>query len=162
MSKKPKTRTVYRDKRTGRFASKATWTRSRARGGKRYVRSQEPIKRKPRAIRPTAPRITRPAKRPKKTEYQINVIYEPDKGAKVEVQISAIGPPGKTREQVLSAVEYRMNEESNPPGWTINIVFWEKFGKQFLGTDDLAWFRFKTLYPFVEVSVYDKTKKRML
>jgi len=29
---------IYRDKRTGRFASKKTWKRSKARGGKRYVR----------------------------------------------------------------------------------------------------------------------------
>jgi hypothetical protein len=162
MPKKPKTRTVYRDKRTGRFASKATWKRSRARGGKNYVRSQEPIKRKPRAIRPTAPRITRPATRPRKTEYQINVIYEPNKGAKVEVQISAIGPSNRTREQVLDAVEYRMQEETNPKGRTLNIVFWEKFGKQFFGTDDLAWFRLKIIYPFAEKEVYDKTKGRTI
>jgi hypothetical protein len=159
MPKKPKTRTVYRDKRTGRFASKATWKRSRARGGTRFVKQIERTSRKVAARKPT---VTRPARRPKKTEYQINVIYEPDKGAKVEVQISAIGPSGKTREQVLEAVEYRMNEESDPRGWTINIVFWEKFGKQFLGTDDLAWFRFRILYPFVEVSVYDKTKESTL
>lgn len=29
---------IYRDSKTGRFASKSTYTRSRARGGKRYRR----------------------------------------------------------------------------------------------------------------------------
>lgn len=33
-----KNRTVYRDKRTGRFVKKSTWQRSKRQGGKRYRR----------------------------------------------------------------------------------------------------------------------------
>jgi len=32
-------RTIYRDSETGRFASKSTWKRSHAQGGKRYRRT---------------------------------------------------------------------------------------------------------------------------
>jgi hypothetical protein len=33
-------RTVYRDTKTGRFASKSTWKRSKAQGGDRYKRQR--------------------------------------------------------------------------------------------------------------------------
>jgi hypothetical protein len=38
VAKKRKTITRYRDRQTGKFASKATWKRSRAHGGSRFRR----------------------------------------------------------------------------------------------------------------------------
>lgn len=156
MAKSKKTRTVYRDRKTGRFASKATWKRSRARRGKRYARS--------RLIQPTRTKrkSARPAKLPKKTEYQINVKYAANESSKVEVQISAIGPPNKNREQVLAAVNYYLDDGENLPKWEVHIVFWEKRGKQFFGDDDVAR---KTLARFLsgsDIEVFDKTKGRSL
>lgn len=61
MAKKKKTtRTVYRDSLTGKFASKATYKRSKAQGGTRYVRSSVsaqrlPTVRKPSAVVPALP-----------------------------------------------------------------------------------------------------------
>lgn len=43
----------YRDRKTGRFAKKSTWKRSKAHGGKRYKR--EKIKRKRKRIPPPPP-----------------------------------------------------------------------------------------------------------
>ncbi len=39
-SRKIQTPFVYRDKKSGRFTSKSTWKRSKARGGTRYVRQR--------------------------------------------------------------------------------------------------------------------------
>lgn len=58
-------RTIYRDRKTGRIVSKATWRRSRARGGKRYVAQRiglpkrKAAKRKPHT-RPRAPQGAAP------------------------------------------------------------------------------------------------------
>jgi hypothetical protein len=52
-------RVIYRDIKTQRFASRATWTRSRAHGGTRYKRTRISVSRK----RPPKP-ATRPATRP--------------------------------------------------------------------------------------------------
>jgi hypothetical protein len=46
---------IYRDRKTGRFASRATWKRSHARGSRRYVR--EKPKPKQRAIRKVPARV---------------------------------------------------------------------------------------------------------
>lgn len=107
-------------------------------------------------------------KRVLRTEYQINVRYEPSRGPEIQIQISAIGPSNQTREQVLDVVEQRMyadeEEDDNvtPKGWTLHIVFWEKFGKQSFGNDELAWTRLAAIYPKAKKEVYDKTKKRVL
>jgi len=106
-------------------------------------------------------------KPPKKTEYQINVVYEPAEGAKVEVQISAQGPSGKTREFVLQKVEYKIrlsmedleDEESDPLGWELHIVFWEKKGKQFFGDDAAAWRQLNFLFHEGEKEVRNKKGK---
>lgn len=50
-----KTRTVYRDKKTGKFASKSAWKRSKAKGGTRYVRQQVKHKKAPRPSPVEAP-----------------------------------------------------------------------------------------------------------
>jgi hypothetical protein len=42
-----RTQVIYRDTRTGRFASKATWTRSKAKGGTRYKRGRVTVEAKP-------------------------------------------------------------------------------------------------------------------
>jgi hypothetical protein len=47
-------RFIYRDTTTGRFASKQTWKRSKAQGGKRYKR--EKLKRKRKFIPPPPPK----------------------------------------------------------------------------------------------------------
>lgn len=45
-------RTIYRDKLTGRFAKRSSWTRSKAKGGKRYVRQTLTVKKKHKAPPP--------------------------------------------------------------------------------------------------------------
>lgn len=46
-------RIIYRDKDSGRFVKRATWTRSKAQGGKRYVRQK--VKQKPEPTPESAP-----------------------------------------------------------------------------------------------------------
>jgi hypothetical protein len=72
-------------------------------------------------------------------EYQINVKYKPSQGPKVEVQISAIGPVGRTRADVEQAVQERIDTGNSPRDWIINIVQWERYGRQFFGNDESAW-----------------------
>ena len=43
-------RTIYRDRRTGRFVSKSTWKRSHAQGSTRYVRTHATAQRVPRGV----------------------------------------------------------------------------------------------------------------
>jgi hypothetical protein len=58
-----RTSTRYRDKDTGRFVSKSTWTRSHAHGGTRYKRTKvlvrTPVKKK-RPVRVVPPEIEEP------------------------------------------------------------------------------------------------------
>lgn len=49
-------RTIYRDRLTGRFAKRSSWTRSKAKGGKRYVRQSLTVKKKPKAPPPRPPK----------------------------------------------------------------------------------------------------------
>jgi hypothetical protein len=65
-----------------------------------------------------------------KTEYQINIKYKPNFGAKVEVQVSATGPAGQTKEQVLEAVNFYMGSGNNLPEWDVHIRIWEKYGRE--------------------------------
>ena len=72
-----KRRTIYRDSKTGRFASRATWKRSRARGGTRYKRTRIKIARG-RAGRPLPkpPRLV-PSKLPTRPqEWLTSFTYE--------------------------------------------------------------------------------------
>ena len=62
MPKKKKRRLFYRDTRTGRFVKKATWKRSRSRGGTRYKRTAETAGVKKRRV---TRRITKPGIRRK-------------------------------------------------------------------------------------------------
>jgi hypothetical protein len=106
-------------------------------------------------------------KRVLRTEYQVNVRYEPTRGPELQVQISAIGPSNQTRQEVLDVIEIKMYEEEEegervPKGWTLHIVFWEKIGKQSFGDDDRAWKALAAIYPKAEKIVYDKTKKKEL
>jgi len=58
----------YRDKKTGRFVSKKTWQRSRARGGKRFLRERIASKEAPRKRKPKLPKSRpRPRALPKET-----------------------------------------------------------------------------------------------
>ena len=158
MPKKPKTRkAVYRDKKTGRFASKATWKRSRARGGTRFVReSTKEIK-----TSRTRKRVPRPAIRPKKHEYQVNVKYSPNPRNDVHVQISAIGPANATREEVIAAIDYYIEPETdgnNLPEWKVQINFWEKYGKQSVHDDEQARNNLRRFFFDADVEVTNKTK----
>jgi hypothetical protein len=106
-------------------------------------------------------------KRVLKTEYQVNVRYEPMRGPEIQVQISAIGPSNRTRQEVLDIIEIKMYEEEEegekvPKEWTLHIVFWEKIGKQSFGDDETAWKHLASFYPKAEKTVYDKTKKKEL
>jgi hypothetical protein len=111
----------YRDSKTGRLVSKSTWKRSKAQGGKRYKRERQ------------SPQRSMPEPG---NEYQINVKYKPsEKSTKVEVQISAQGPKGASREQVISAVEYRRKHGQDKKGWEVNIVEWKKGTKKFKSSE---------------------------
>jgi hypothetical protein len=70
-----KTRTAYRDHKTGRFVSKAVWKRSRARGGDRYKRerisAQKP--KKPARLPISKPR---PAAEPEVFEFVVSFSYD--------------------------------------------------------------------------------------
>lgn len=69
-----KTRTIYRDGKTGRFASRSTWKRSRAHGGIRYRRGKLKIPKRQRARR--IARTVRPAARPIKDLRSIKSILQ--------------------------------------------------------------------------------------
>lgn len=161
-------RTVYQDKKTGRFVSEATWKRSRARGGKRYVRkTQHKTSRTPSSRRGDVRAVARrrPARPPKKTEYQINVRYTATTSNSVEVQIAAIGPPNRNRKQVLRAVDFYLAEENdgeNLPGWTVHIVFWEKHGVQFFGDDEVARRQLRFFLRDADLEVIDTEKDKAL
>lgn len=83
-------------------------------------------------------------KRAGRGEYQINVKYKPsDKKSKVETQISVKGPKGKSREEVISAVEHRRKTGSDLPGWETRIVEWKRPGysvKASTGWHELGFF----------------------
>lgn len=102
----------YRDTRTGRFVPKSTWKRSKVHAGKRYKREKQ-----------------RP--REEEEEYQINVKYKEGKQSKIEVQISAQGPAGKNRQEVIEAINIRRETGHNPQGWKIDIIEWRKASQTF-------------------------------
>lgn len=188
MPKKPKKRVLYRDKKTGKLVSKATWTRSRTHGGTRYVRKASATKkRSKRAVRRPIPRhkasrkrvtgkrvrkVKRKRKAPRKRlqrhEYQINVKYIPKEGAKVEVQIAAFGPPGQTREQVITAVDYYLDEGENMEDdegnivWEVHIRFWERYGRQSFGDDESARMHLKFFVGDADLEVTNKTTGKTL
>lgn len=153
MPKTPRTRIFYLDTKTGRFASKATWKRSKQHGGTRYVR-----------------RVVKPKKRKKKnlkTEYQINVIYtsKVKKSNNVQVQISATGPSNSTREEVLHAVEHYIDPDTdgeNIKDWKVKINFWEKYGKQTVTDDPEAREALRGFFYESDLEVFDKKKKEIL
>jgi hypothetical protein len=107
-------------------------------------------------------------KKKKLTEYQINVAYEAARASSsVQVQISAKGPSGKNRDQVIKVVEKKManslegleDEESDPRGWELHIVFWEKKGKRSFGDDALAWQRLNQFFRSSEREVSKNGKE---
>jgi hypothetical protein len=150
MAKKKKGRkAVYRDKKTGRFASKATYKRAKKRGSKRYVRKFQKVK-----------RVRKRKAAPKKHEYQVNVKYSSSKRNEVQVQISAIGPPNATRKEVIGAIEYYIHPETdgeNLPGWTVRINFWEKYGKQTVHDDEEARENLRRFFGDAELLIENKT-----
>jgi hypothetical protein len=77
-------------------------------------------------------------KRPKKKkrkEYHVNVEYTALAKNNPEIQISAIGPSGRSRSQVIKAVEYFLDIGESPRGWDIHVVEWKKAGKTYKGDD---------------------------
>ena len=77
---KRKTVTRYRDRDTGRFVGKATWKRSRARGGTRYTRAtyrKRPKRKAKREIPATRPRAL---PEPELTEEEIEKLIEEEEG----------------------------------------------------------------------------------
>lgn len=125
MAKRAKGTTYhYRDTRSGRFVPKSTWKKSKAQGGKRYKRE----------------------KQKQKTEFMVNVIHA-DGGIgspEVELQISVQAPSGSSKEEILEAVETRMDEGNDEEGFSTKILFWKKGSKKFDGetaSDDNAWTR---------------------
>ena len=97
-------RRVYRDRQTGRFVKKTTWTRSKAQGGTRYVRQGGTAKAREKARKRAPKRKGGERLSQEFTEYQVNVRYKHRAAAAVEVQVSAQGPAGATRRDVLEAL----------------------------------------------------------
>jgi len=126
MPKTPKTRIFYLDTKTGRFASKATWKRSKQHGGTRYVR-----------------RIIKPKKRkkkpPKETEYQINVKYGGTKKFSTQVQISVTARSGLSRKQIEEIIKEKIDTGVNPTGSNVQLNLWLKFGKRYQPNDAGYW-----------------------
>lgn len=92
----------YRDSETGRFVSKRTWKRSKARGGTRYKRQR---------IVPVRP----PAKVLRFVEYKFYLSYL--KRKKLDVEIFVYGPPGITKEEGLAVMEEWLFSGTMPKGW---------------------------------------------
>ena len=67
-----KTRTIYRDSKTGHFAKKSTWQRSRAQGGDRYKRERIKIGKK----KPPKPPLPPPEPEGEVHEYIISFSYD--------------------------------------------------------------------------------------
>jgi hypothetical protein len=80
--------TRYRDRKTGRFVKQATWRRSKAHGGSRFVRSRIVIKaaRKPSARK----QPTRLALPPKLYEWLVTVL--PSKSADRQIDFVVTAP----------------------------------------------------------------------
>jgi hypothetical protein len=80
------TRTIYRDTKTGRFASKKTWKRSKAKGGTRYKRGK---------IRKKEPGVVIPPGEPEVHEWVISFSYNKS-GRSFDVIVTA-----KTEEEAM-------------------------------------------------------------
>lgn len=133
MAKRPKSGVRFRDSRTGRFVSKSTYNRSRAQGGTRYKKTR--ITKRP---KPKAPQ----------GEYQINVKYKGAQKSKVEVQISARGPKGASRADVEAAVQYRIENGEDKPGWKTHVTEWLKGTRTYKGDDkEGTWQSIGFLFP---------------
>jgi hypothetical protein len=94
----------------------------------------------------TFEKIKKKKKKPPTTEYQINVKYKPEKAAKVEVQISVRARRGLTRGQIEEAVQRRLDTGRDSRGFRSRIVHWERYGRQFFGTDEKAWNQLKFFF----------------
>jgi len=74
----PKKRTVYRDKKTGRYVSQSTWKRSRAQGGTRYVRQ----------VRAASRKLPKPVLRPVASPvHEWIVTFQPSKSARRQFDV---------------------------------------------------------------------------
>ena len=95
---------------------------------------------------------TRRARQKGTQEYQINVKYKAGTKSKVEVQISATGPTGSTREQVIAAVETRRRTGRNPKGWSIKVTEWKKGKYKYSGDNkEETWRAIGWLLPEAEI-----------
>lgn len=70
---------------------------------------------------------------PGQKEYIVNVIHsKQSKGSPhVEVQISATGPAGASRDEVLQAVSNRIENDEDDEGWKTKILFWDRANKKY-------------------------------
>lgn len=105
----------YRDTRTGRAVSEATWRRSKAHGGTRYKRVQQPRRKPPKKKKkreitpPPPPRPTR--------EYFVVANYPKKKGEKQKRLTEAIVtlPDGATDEEIKKAYgQFLIEKKWNP------------------------------------------------
>lgn len=97
---KRRTRTVYRDSKTGRFVKRSTWKRSKAKGGKRYKRERvKAPKRKPPIPPPPPP--------PKKQfrEYQVTLnLMSPKSDTQPTVDFIVVAPIGTTKDELTTLI----------------------------------------------------------
>jgi hypothetical protein len=117
-------RTIYRDSKTGRFASASTWRRSRAQGGTRFHRGTL------RRVEP-AKKLPRPAPRPRRIseteEYVFRVTYKSRaKGHDALNEIHMRAPAGLSREKLESGLK-AWAAGRKPKGWQEpKGIYWGK------------------------------------
>jgi hypothetical protein len=123
---------IYRDTKTGRFAARAAWRRSKAHDGTRYVRERPaPPKRKRKA-----PALPLPPKRKRRitTEYVLH--FDGRSGSDkdrnrtpiVDVQVHLTGLEVEDAE-IRRIYKTWWEESTLPRGWKVKAIAWERKGK---------------------------------
>lgn len=121
---KPK-RIIYRDTRTGKFASRSTWRRSRAHGGSRFVRkrivSKVPkVQRKPSTRKLPA----RPAAPPELREWLVTFTYEKT-GRSFDLVVTAKDEAGAfifAKNFIAQDADAKRIAEARYHGWDLSIA----------------------------------------
>jgi hypothetical protein len=108
-------RYVYREKKSGRFASKKKWERSHGSGGK-YKREK---------VKPKPEPAPEPA-RPEFVEYTKRIAYgSKKKSNQVNVEIHLLGPEGASADEVDRVFAEWAFTKDLERGWAITSIAWD-------------------------------------
>jgi hypothetical protein len=113
------TRTIYRDRKTGRFSSKSTWKRSKAKGGDRYVRQRVKVKVKAKKRPPLPPPEEREI-----YEWIVAFTYE-DSGKTFDVIVTARDSEEAQRvalEFLRTTPQGRNITRAGLSGWNVDVA----------------------------------------